>query len=139
MGMRESGMDGRHDARTPREILLAFWKVHVLHHAASEPVYGLWLLRELSEHGYHLSPGTLYPLLARMERNGWLRSEPGSRANARRNYRITAEGRRVLATLRTQIDELHREVVRESAPKAKASAGASRWRSAARDSSGGRP
>jgi len=126
--MRESRKEGRHDARTSREILLAFWKVHVLHHAASEPVYGLWLLRELSEHGYHLSPGTLYPLLARMERNGWIRSRSGSRANARKNYRITAEGRRLLATLRTQIDELHREVVRESARESKPSARSSRER-----------
>jgi DNA-binding PadR family transcriptional regulator len=95
-----------------REILLAFWKAHVLHHAASRPVYGLWLLEELAGHGYRLSPGTLYPLLARMERNGWLRSEPGNRINARKNYRITREGRRVLKELRGHIDELHREVVR---------------------------
>ena len=126
--MRESGLDGKHDALTSHEILLAFWKVHILHHAASEPVYGLWLLRELSGHGYHLSPGTIYPLLARMERNGWLRSQVGARANARRNYRITAEGRRVLAALRTQIDELHREVVRESVPQGKLSARSARAR-----------
>lgn len=100
-----------------REMLLAFWKVHILHHAASGPLYGLWLLEELAEHGYRVSPGTLYPILSRMERNGWLRSERVERPKARRNFRITAKGRRVLAGLREQIDELHREVVRE-APEA---------------------
>jgi DNA-binding PadR family transcriptional regulator len=98
-----------------REFLLAFWKVHILHHAESRPVYGLRLLEELAEHGYRLSPGTLYPLLARMERNGWLRSEPGERANARKDYRITAEGGRILEELRRRVDELHGEVVRSAA------------------------
>ena len=50
-----------------REILLAFWKVHILHHAAQEPIVGQWIKRELRRHGYDVSGGTLYPLLARME------------------------------------------------------------------------
>jgi DNA-binding PadR family transcriptional regulator len=58
-----------------REILLGFWKVHILHHAAEHPVIGQWVLTELRRHGYDISPGTLYPLLKRLERNGWLRSE----------------------------------------------------------------
>jgi DNA-binding PadR family transcriptional regulator len=99
-----------------REILLAFWKAHILHHAELGPVYGLWLLEELAAHGYRLSPGTLYPMLARMERNGWLRSEPGRHGNARRNFRITPEGRRVLAQVREHIEELHGEVVRGARP-----------------------
>jgi PadR family transcriptional regulator len=32
-----------------REILLGLWKVHILHHAAEQPVVGLWMLRELRE------------------------------------------------------------------------------------------
>lgn len=57
-----------------REIPLAFWKVHVLHHADEEPVIGQWILRELQSHGDHVGPGTPYPLLARLERRGWLRN-----------------------------------------------------------------
>mgnify|MGYP003345335748 CR=1 FL=1 len=53
-----------------REVLLAFWKVHILHHASEAPLHGHWMLEELRHHGYHISPGTLYPLLARMERRG---------------------------------------------------------------------
>jgi DNA-binding PadR family transcriptional regulator len=94
-----------------REILLAFWKVHILYHASERPVYGLWLMEELSEHGYRLSPGTLYPILERMERNGWLRSRQPGHVRSRRTYHITPEGRRVLEEVRGSIAELHDEVV----------------------------
>ncbi len=96
-----------------REVLLAFWKIHILHHAAEKPVYGLWLLDELAEHGYRLSPGTLYPILDRMERNGWLRSAQAGHSRSRRTFRITPAGRRVLVEIRAHVAELHEEVVRE--------------------------
>jgi DNA-binding PadR family transcriptional regulator len=95
-----------------REIRLALWKLHILHHATRRPVYGLWLLEELAEHGHRLSPGTLYPALARMEKNGWLASTGDvPHARARRTYRITSEGRRLLAVLRREVSELHEELV----------------------------
>jgi DNA-binding PadR family transcriptional regulator len=96
-----------------REILLAFWKIHILHHAGEEPVVGHWVLDELRRHGYSVSPGTLYPMLARLERRGWLKSRvaAGGGARAPRSYRLTAAGRDVLDLLREQIEELHREVV----------------------------
>jgi DNA-binding PadR family transcriptional regulator len=96
-----------------REFLLAFWKVHILHHAAEEPVVGQWVMRELRRHGYEVSPGTLYPLLARMEQRGWLRSrsDPEAGPRARREYTLTRTGRSVLALLRQQVEELYREVV----------------------------
>lgn len=96
-----------------REILLAFWKVHILHHAESQPVYGQWVIHELRHHGYEVSPGTLYPLLNRMKDRGWLElaasADTGPRA--RKEYTLTARGRQVLGLLRAQIAELHREVV----------------------------
>ena len=96
-----------------REFLLAFWKLHILHHAGEEPVVGQWIMRELRRHGYEVSPGTLYPLLARMEQRGWLRSksDPGGGPRARKGYTLTREGRSVLGLLRRQVEELHREVV----------------------------
>lgn len=96
-----------------REILLSFWKVHILHHASEEPLHGQWMLNELRHHGYEISPGTLYPLLARMERLGWLKSKAGPRGGkrARRDYRLTAEGKQVLEHVREQICELYDEVV----------------------------
>jgi DNA-binding PadR family transcriptional regulator len=100
-----------------REFRLAFWKLHILHHADRGAVYGLWMLHELEEHGHRLSPGTLYPLLARMESNGWLRSERGDTPKARRSYRITPAGRRLLHALRAEVTELHREVVLGREPR----------------------
>lgn len=96
-----------------REILLAFWKVHILHHANEAPLHGHWMLEELRQHGHSISPGTLYPLLARMERLGWLKSQAARRAGprARKDYRLTAEGRKVLAHVRQQLQELYDEVV----------------------------
>lgn len=99
-----------------REILLSFWKVHILHHAAKEPLHGHWMLNELRHHGYEISPGTLYPLLQRMERLGWLKSEtdPHGGKRTRKDYRLTAEGRKVLALVREQVRELFDEVVSEA-------------------------
>jgi DNA-binding PadR family transcriptional regulator len=96
-----------------REILLSFWKVHILHHAEKEPVVGQWVIRELRRHGYEVSPGTLYPLLARMEERGWLRCkvDPEGGLRARKEYSLTRKGKEVLALLRRQVEELHREVV----------------------------
>lgn len=99
-----------------REIHLAFWKVHILHHAGEHPIYGQWLLEELRRHGFQVSPGTLYPLLARMARQRWLRAVRRPRVNAspkaRREYVLTAKGKGALLRLRRQVEELHREVVR---------------------------
>jgi PadR family transcriptional regulator PadR len=107
------------ESREPldREILIAFWKIHILHHAESRPVYGLWLVHELAEHGYRLNPGTLYPVIDRMERNGWLRSKRADSRHpkSRRLFRITPAGRLVLKRLRTFVAELHDEVVLEAA------------------------
>jgi len=95
-----------------REIRLALWKLHILHHATRRPVYGLWLLEELAEHGHRLSPGTLYPALARMEKNGWIaRTGDTAHARARRTFRTTSEGRRVLKMLRREVTELYEELV----------------------------
>lgn len=105
-----------------REVLLGFWKVHILHHAAQEPVVGQWILAELRRHGHDVSPGTLYPLLKRMERNGWLRCEtdPAAGLRGRRYYHLTPRGTAVLDVLRDAVVELHHEVVEEAVEPARA-------------------
>ena len=99
-----------------REILLGFWKAHILHHAAERPIVGQWVLTELRRHGYDISPGTLYPLLKRLERNGWLKSETavGAGNRRRRYYHLTTRGATVLENLRESVVELHHEVVEEA-------------------------
>jgi PadR family transcriptional regulator, regulatory protein PadR len=93
-----------------REFLLGFWKIHILHHAEEQGVYGQWMLEELQRHGYRLSPGTLYPLLARMARRGWLRATEPKRSRDARLYRITPAGAEVLTRLRASLAELQHEV-----------------------------
>ncbi len=103
-----------------REILLSFWKVHILHHAAEAPIHGQWITQELRRHGYEISPGTLDPLLSRLARRGWLvcRRARGGGKRARKDYRLTAQGRKVLLLLREQVKELYEEVVLESETEA---------------------
>ncbi|MDZ4287828.1 MAG: PadR family transcriptional regulator [Prosthecobacter sp.] len=98
-----------------REILLSFWKVHILHHATEGDVIGQWMIKELNHHGYDVSPGTLYPILKRMEKNGWLVStvDPTRGPKAPRAYRITKEGRKVLKVVRQQLRELGVEVAKD--------------------------
>jgi PadR family transcriptional regulator len=106
-----------------REIRLGIWKLHILHHAAAREVWGRWLLEELAEHGHELSPGTLYPALLRMERNGWLaRTGAAAHARARQTFRITPAGRVLLRGLRREVTELYQEIVlgREPAHQARA-------------------
>lgn len=93
-----------------REFLLAFWKVHILHHADERGIYGQWLLEELRHHGYRLSPGTLYPILSRMAARGWLRAEKPKRPHGPRIYRLTPRGRDVLNRIREALAELIGEV-----------------------------
>ncbi len=102
--------------RLQREFYLAFWKSHILHHAAEGPVVGHWMLNELRRHGYDVSPGTLYPILHRMEAYGWLRREcdPTGGSKSRQSYFITPQGQEVLKTLTGQIKALHHEVVVEA-------------------------
>ncbi len=96
-----------------REIFLSFWKVHILYHAEKEGVYGQWMIKELRRHGYDISPGTLYPILERMEEYGWIASDsdPGGGAKARKNYTLTQEGKEIIKVIKEQVKELYREVV----------------------------
>ena len=94
------------------DFFLGFIRIHVLHHAAEHPVYGLSLIEELRRHGYALSPGTLYPILHGLAEAGYLRLEKrvvGGRV--RKYYTSTARGRRALTAARTQINELVGEVL----------------------------
>ncbi len=98
-----------------REIFLGFWKVHILHHASEGEVVGQWMLQELREHGYDVSPGTLYPILRRMEGHGWLRmsQSPKGGPNAPKKYRITPRGKKALQRIRQQVHELRGELLGE--------------------------
>jgi PadR family transcriptional regulator PadR len=55
-----------------RDLFAGLIRLHVLHHAAEEPIYGLAMIEELARHGYRMSPGTLYPMLC-VFRGSWTR------------------------------------------------------------------
>jgi DNA-binding PadR family transcriptional regulator len=98
-----------------RDFFLGFIRIHVLHHAAEQPVYGLWLIEELGSHGYALSPGTLYPILRDLANGGYLRLDKRLvDGRVRKYYAITARGRRALSTAQTRIGELVGEVLEPS-------------------------
>lgn len=101
-----------------RDLFRGFLRVHVLFHAAEEPVFGLALMIALARHGDHVGPGTLYPILHGMEQQGSLRGE-GQVVNGkvRKYYRITPAGRRILARAQAQLRELVAEVLPEMTPK----------------------
>jgi DNA-binding PadR family transcriptional regulator len=95
-----------------REFQRGAMRLHVLHHAAAGEVHGAWLIEELGRHGYRVSPGTLYPLLARLEAAGLLRSRPEVvEGRQRRRYRATPQGRKALAACRRALRELAGEVL----------------------------
>jgi DNA-binding PadR family transcriptional regulator len=101
-----------------RELFLGFIRVHILHHAAEGPVYGLALMREVRRHGYAVSPGTLYPVLHGLERAGYLAREARLVAGkVRKYYTITARGRRALGAAREKIEELVEEVLKGRGPR----------------------
>jgi len=98
-------------AKGRRDIYAGLVRLHVLHHASRESIYGLEMIQELTRHGYKLGPGTLYPLLHGMEKQGLLRSrQEAGGGRARRVYTATAAGRRALAEGHEKVRELLREM-----------------------------
>jgi DNA-binding PadR family transcriptional regulator len=97
-----------------RELFFGLIRIHVLVHAAHEPIFGLAMMEELAHHGYRIGPGTLYPLLHGLERSGLLKSSIKTvEGRKRRVYRITGEGRKALARASEKVDELHHELHEE--------------------------
>lgn len=95
-----------------REFFLGFIKIHILYHADKEPVYGAYISEELARHGYHVSPGTLYPTLHRLHKEGYLTCKTNIvKGRIRKYYRATAGGRRILIESRQKIKELVNEVL----------------------------
>ncbi len=97
-----------------REFFLGFIKIHILYHAAEAPIFGMEMTEELARHGYKLSPGTLYPTLHRLEKEGYLESSSKVvNGKVRKYYRATAQGKRVLEQAKRKIRELVTEVIEE--------------------------
>src|SRR5512143_1295176 len=97
--------------KVPHDLFLGFVKLHILHHAGVEPVYGLWLIEELGRHGYRLSPGTLYPILHALQEEQLLACETRVVAGkARKYYHLTRAGRAALREGKKKARELMEEI-----------------------------
>jgi len=97
-----------------REFFLGFIKIHILYHASKEPIFGVGIAEELARHGYSISPGTLYPTLHRLEKEGYLESSSEVvSGKVRKYYRATDAGKLMLEQAKEKIRELVTEVIEE--------------------------
>jgi len=104
-------------APTPRmgRELVAAWLLLLLDHHAS---YGYDLRHALQTHHVEPDPGTLYRVLRQLDDAGWLQSRwmDSAAGPRRRQYRVTAKGRRSLgelAVLITGIRDSHGSFLQE--------------------------
>jgi len=65
-------------------------------------------LHQLSGGSIQLKEGTLYPLLHRMEKHGWIEARwgEGIGKRQRKNYHLTSSGRELLKTRRAEWEQL---------------------------------
>jgi PadR family transcriptional regulator, regulatory protein PadR len=95
-----------------RDLYAGLIRLHILHHAVEGPIFGLGMAEELGRHGYHISLGTLYPLLHGLEKKGYLRSTQARKGKSlRKVYRATPLGRRALKAAKLKVRELFGEVI----------------------------
>lgn len=113
------------DGPLEKEIYGGLIRLHVLHHACHEPVFGLGIIEELAHHGYTVSPGTMYPILHGLERAGYLESRLEKvGARNRRVYEATKAGCKALQKAKGRVSELFLELfedeLKRPAPKGRA-------------------
>ena len=100
------------DAAADRALYSGLIRLHVLHHAVKGPIFGLGMIEELARHGYRISAGSLYPLLQRLEKKGYLQSaEQRNGKSLRRVYRATPSGRKALIASKSKVRELFHELI----------------------------
>ena len=96
-----------------RDIARALLKLHVLSQASRGGSYGLGIIERFEQLGIDLSPGTVYPLLDAMAREGDLKARPTIVGGKRRLlYELTRNGREELRDARRALKTLSREIER---------------------------
>jgi DNA-binding PadR family transcriptional regulator len=97
-----------------REFLRGFTKLYALWRGSKRNAYGLAIVKEMREVGFELSPGTLYPTLEKLRREGDIvlrRQLIGGRV--RKTYRLTAKGKRELEEVKERLRAIVRVVFSE--------------------------
>ncbi len=96
-----------------------FVRMHVLYHAAKEPIFGVEMMEELARHGYEVGSGTLYPMLHQLEEAGYLTSKAENFGGKQRKYyRATPEGVQAFEEAKAKLRELVKEVLHDDPPTA---------------------
>ena len=94
-----------------KRLFQGFICLHILHHANNEPFFGTWMMEELAEHGYKLSPGTMYPILHNLEKEGLLNQySENYEGKIRKYYAITEAGKQELSEAKSYLNELVSEI-----------------------------
>ncbi|WP_205679074.1 PadR family transcriptional regulator [Aquisphaera insulae] len=95
-----------------------FVRLHILYHATKEDIFGVEMMEELARHGYEVGPGTLYPMLQKLEEAGYLTSHAEVvGGKTRKYYRATREGAAALEATRAKLRELVKEVLEDRPPR----------------------
>lgn len=103
-----------------QELYSGLIRLHILHHACKESIFGREMIQELTRHGYRVGAGTLYPMLHGMERQGWLRSSAESKGGGvRRVYSATAPGKKALLAAKKKVQELSGELFDETSSRSR--------------------
>lgn len=96
----------------PASPRVDFIELHILHHASEGPLYGLWMIEELSRHGYAVNASHLYPRFHRLARQGYVtRRDVVVDGKLRKYYRATPRGRAYLARQKRRLVELVSEAL----------------------------
>lgn len=94
-----------------RKIFNGLIYMHILHHGNVEEFYGSWMIEELKEHGYSISPGTLYPILKSMVEEELIEKEDRNvNGKIRKYYKTTEKGNELLADLKSNLKELFNDI-----------------------------
>ncbi len=97
-----------------KDLYSGLIRLHILHHAVHQPIFGLGIIEELGRHGYRLSGGTIYPILYGLERKGYLVSrEERNGKQFRKVYSATKLGRTALKQAKQKVRELFGELFEE--------------------------
>jgi Predicted transcriptional regulators len=95
-----------------RKFFLGFIRIHILYHASKEEIYGVQMIQELKNHGYDVSPGTMYPILHSLKAEGFLKCRKVNvQGKIRKYYKITSNGQKILRESRQKTVELINEVM----------------------------
>ncbi len=94
-----------------KKIVNGIIYVHILHHGVIDEFYGSWMMEELQNHGYHVSPGTLYPILKSLVTANLLTKENRNvNGKIRKYYRTTNSGKELLEELKGNLKELFHDL-----------------------------